>query len=244
MVKKIIDKKTGAEVLFAEKKDSDEQSPLWSGFAEERIASLFQAQARHGKSNSSFFSDSILVREDHDGLHRFMVNDLLFVALPAGNNDLHMLLVVQRPPEGVSREETSDKKSVEQLVEDKVERLSVLQQIAKSVADYVEPEIKGDNNYQPLREAVNDLSPRVEDSTKKITVPGLMPDLRGLSLRKSLRLLQGINVQLKIQGTGRVISQQPRPGTSLKGVSECVLVLMKQENVSPEKFSGERSAIK
>ncbi len=244
VVKKIIDKETGTEVIISEKKISKQRSDLWSDFAEQRIASLFQAQARQGQANSSFFRDSILVSEDHDGSRRFMINDVLFVAMPAGSHDLNMLLVVQRPPQGVSREEASEKNSVEQLVEDKVERLSVLQQIAKSVADFVEPEIEGENNYQPQREAVNDLSPRVEDNVKKNVVPGVMPDLRGLSLRKSLRLLQGINVELKIQGTGRVISQRPGPGTSMKGVQECVLVLMKQEDVSPEKLSGDRSGKK
>ena len=227
VVKKIIDKESGTEVILSEKKIINQQSDLWSEFAEQRIASLFQAQVRKGKSNSSFFRDSILVSEDHEGLRRFMINDMLFVTLPAGSHDLNMLLVVQRPPQGVIREEGSEKNSVEKLVEDKVERLSVLQQIAKSVADVVEPEIDNDVNYQPQGEFVNDLSPRAEDSAKKIVVSGVMPDLRGLSLRKSLRLLQGINVELKIKGTGRVIDQQPRPGTSLKGVQECLLVLMK-----------------
>ena len=73
--------------------------------------------------------------------------------------------------------------------------------------------------------------------TKDNIVPGVMPDLRGLSLRKSLRLLQGIDVELKIQGTGKVIDQKPRPGTSLKGVKECVLILVKQDEISPEKLS-------
>ncbi len=244
VVKKIIDKESGTEVILSEKKIINQQSELWSEFAEQRIASLFQAQVRKGKSNSSFFRDSILVSEDHEGLRRFMINDMLFVTLPAGSHDLNMLLVVQRPPQGVIREEGSEKNSVEKLVEDKVERLSVLQQIAKSVADVVEPEIDNDVNYQPQGEFVNDLSPRAEESAKKIVVSGVMPDLRGLSLRKSLRLLQGINVELKIKGTGRVIDQQPRPGTSLKGVQECLLVLMKYENVSPEKLSGDSSGKK
>ncbi len=64
-----------------------------------------------------------------------------------------------------------------------------------------------------------------------------MPDLKGLSLRKSLRLLQGINVELKIQGTGRVTQQRPQPGTSLKGINECLLILENQDNIAPEKLS-------
>jgi hypothetical protein len=63
-----------------------------------------------------------------------------------------------------------------------------------------------------------------------------MPDLKGFSLRKSLRLLQGLPVELQIQGTGRVVDQKPRPGTSLKGITECVLILEKQENIVPDKL--------
>ena len=73
---------------------------------------------------------------------------MLFVALPAGSHDLNMLIVVQRPPEGVSTDETTENKGVEQLVEEKVVRISMLQQIAKSTADVVEPEIVDENNYQ------------------------------------------------------------------------------------------------
>ena len=244
VVKNIIDKETGDEVALSEKMMANEQSDLWSDEAGDRVTSLFYSQVRRGKSNSSFFWDSILVHEAHDGHRRLMINDMLFVTLPAGSHDLNMLLVVQRPPQGVSGADVSSNGSIEKLVEDKVERLSVLQQVAKSVADVVEAEVKGENNYQPKGKSVNELAPRVETISKKSGAPGLMPDLRGLSLRKSLRLLQGINVELKIEGTGRVIDQKPRPGTSLKGVKESVLVLMKQEDVSPEKLSGGRSGRK
>jgi cell division protein FtsI (penicillin-binding protein 3) len=66
-----------------------------------------------------------------------------------------------------------------------------------------------------------------------------MPDLKGLSLRKSLRLLQGMSLEINLQGTGRVIDQKPRPGSSLKGITECVLFLETQESVVPWKFSKE-----
>jgi cell division protein FtsI (penicillin-binding protein 3) len=138
---------------------------------------------------------------------------------------------------GVNRQESDGKKNFEQLVEEKVERISILQQIANSVADVVEPEIGEVDNYQGKNRLASQLSGRVKTIEKEQAPPGVMPDLKGLSLRKSLRLLQGLSIELHIQGTGRVIDQKPRPGTSFKGITECILILEKQENIAPEKLS-------
>lgn len=238
VVKKILDKETGVEMLLTEKENISEKTKVWSDAESERIESLFRSQAKQGVSNTYFFRDDILVTVAHGGHHRFLVNDLLFINIPAGSSDLNMLIVVQRPSLGVNGENVSpEKKSIEQLVEEKAERISVLQQISKSVADVVEPEVGDENNYQ----GENPLSPKLSSNIKEIEnikpASEIMPDLRGLSLRKSLRLLQGINVELKIQGTGKVIDQKPQPGTSLKGLDECMLILAKQEDIAPEKLS-------
>ena len=62
----------------------------------------------------------------------------------------------------------------------------------------------------------------------------VMPDLRGQSLRKGLRLLQGVQAKIVINGTGRIVSQKPSPGSSLSGVGEVALILEKPEMVTPE----------
>ena len=64
-----------------------------------------------------------------------------------------------------------------------------------------------------------------------------MPDLRDLSLRKSLRLLQGVRVKINIQGTGKIVSQKPSPGTTLKEGAECTLILAKGEEITLERLS-------
>lgn len=53
----------------------------------------------------------------------------------------------------------------------------------------------------------------------------LMPDVRGLSGRKALQILQPYGVRLHITGSGQVAGQKPPPGTALKGVKQCVLNL-------------------
>jgi cell division protein FtsI (penicillin-binding protein 3) len=240
VVKKILDNDSGMEVQLSGREDAGLQSESLSVTGGELIESLFHSQAREGASGTYFFRDEILASIELGGRRQFVINDLLFVAIPAGSSDLNMLIVVQRPPQGVSRKDIKKKKNLEQLVEKKVERISVLQQIAKSVADVFELEVGDGDNYQGKNKLVNEFSNGAKIVREKKPLPGVMPDLSGLSLRKSLRLLQGISLSINIQGTGRVLGQQPRPGSSLKGVTECVLILEKQENIAARKISKRR----
>ena len=53
-----------------------------------------------------------------------------------------------------------------------------------------------------------------ESATEPIGIK--MPQLKGMSLRKSLRLLQRAEVNVEVQGSGRVIRQKPEAGEMLK----------------------------
>lgn len=53
----------------------------------------------------------------------------------------------------------------------------------------------------------------------------LMPDLTGLSLRKGLRLLQDVEVEVHVEGSGRIVSQSPKAGEVLKMGAKCRLTL-------------------
>ncbi len=52
-----------------------------------------------------------------------------------------------------------------------------------------------------------------------------MPDLTGLSLRKSLRILQGTGVTVTVKGSGRVVRQEPEPGTVLVSGATVIIEL-------------------
>lgn len=53
----------------------------------------------------------------------------------------------------------------------------------------------------------------------------VMPDVRGLSGRKAMQILQPYGVRLQIIGSGQVASQYPLAGAALKGVEQSVLHL-------------------
>jgi cell division protein FtsI (penicillin-binding protein 3) len=52
----------------------------------------------------------------------------------------------------------------------------------------------------------------------------VMPDLKGISLRRALQILQPYDLEVKVQGAGQVVKQFPEPGRVLKG-ARCVLEL-------------------
>ena len=53
----------------------------------------------------------------------------------------------------------------------------------------------------------------------------IMPDVTGLSLRKALQTLQDINLQIKVNGSGRVVRQRPTAGSMIKDRRDCFLEL-------------------
>jgi len=54
---------------------------------------------------------------------------------------------------------------------------------------------------------------------------GTMPDLRGLSLRTAVRALDGCDCDLRIEGQGFVVAQQPNPGDVLERTAGVSLTL-------------------
>ena len=55
---------------------------------------------------------------------------------------------------------------------------------------------------------------------------GIMPALKGMSLRKALQTLQEYNLSIAIKGAGRVINQFPQAGTSVVEGNSVILELM------------------
>jgi len=51
----------------------------------------------------------------------------------------------------------------------------------------------------------------------------VIPDLQGFSLRKALGELERYPVTVEIKGSGRVVSQSPPPGSTVRKGDRCVL---------------------
>ena len=58
-------------------------------------------------------------------------------------------------------------------------------------------------------------------SAKKINVP----DLRGKSLKKAIVMLTNAGLKVKVNGSGKVIEQFPKPSSLIKNNKLCILTL-------------------
>jgi len=200
---------------------------------------FFGSQSNKRASGTEYFQDEIQVYTSPS--NQMSKYTMMFARIPAGTSELFMLTVVESMLSGPHKKGEKTMIPMEQIVDKRVERISVLQQVAKSVADVVEPELRGDANYPLKKDMVAGYFG--EDHNRENISPllGVMPDLQGLSLRKSLRMLQGIRMKITFRGTGRVVLQTPNPGTPLRNVSECELILERSEDMEFEKISHDLS---
>ena len=52
-----------------------------------------------------------------------------------------------------------------------------------------------------------------------------VPDVRGKSLKKAIKIISNAGLNIKVEGSGQVISQNPRPGTVLRHKEICLVQL-------------------
>ena len=52
-----------------------------------------------------------------------------------------------------------------------------------------------------------------------------MPDLNGKSLKNAMRIISGIGLKIKVNGSGKVISQIPEPGEAINNSDMCTVYL-------------------
>jgi len=55
-----------------------------------------------------------------------------------------------------------------------------------------------------------------------------MPDITGKSLRAGLQVLQHYDLNIRLVGSGRIVSQQPSAGTELSNINECTLKMQQE----------------
>ncbi len=236
MVAVVSDAESGKEYrLDSDKIETDRFSEIVEEGATE-LEWILRSQAGSGSSGALLFKDESLIFTPLPSGPEFFSNEMILAIIPADTTTLKMLVVVEKQAEFPSPKKRPKEVSLEKRVGQIIDRISVLQQIGKSVSDVVEIEIRDEGNY-PLKRNIDASALDKFDALGNVKVAiGMMPDLKGLSLRRSLQLLQNHNVKIRFQGTGKVVSQKPPPGTDLQGLSECVLILEKAENMKLEKM--------
>jgi cell division protein FtsI (penicillin-binding protein 3) len=88
------------------------------------------------------------------------------------------------------------------------------------------PEKPPAKNKENLRQFFISKRLNFREATGPISEPvAIMPLVKGMSLRKGLQQLKPYKMKVRVNGSGRIITQYPLPGQPLAGVDECILTL-------------------
>ena len=82
------------------------------------------------------------------------------------------------------------------------------------------------NQYKaPLETEIFTNQVPISLSTKASTKTIKVPNLKGKSLKKAIDIINRAGLKIKIEGSGRVVSQKPKPGTYLRPKDDCLVQL-------------------
>ncbi|MDD3813033.1 MAG: PASTA domain-containing protein [Desulfocapsaceae bacterium] len=189
--------------------------------------SLLKAQGQKGVLDSVYIDVPDLSLQPVGKNGEYIRTRMMFAVLPADKPELILMVMVRQPYLEPSIASAKDVFDLVGPVGKILPSMVALQQVHKNLSDMMAKSERKEINYQQEQEKKIPLG--LETMLEQHHP--LMPDLSGLSLRRALHLLQDKNVKVRIQGTGRVVAQNPAAGISLGGVKECLLTLQKDEQI-------------
>ena len=80
----------------------------------------------------------------------------------------------------------------------------------------VSKKIKTENEEKPFSVSLSTI--HVDKKTR-------VPDAIGMSSKKAIKIISGAGLKIKINGSGKVISQSPKPGKLIRNNEVCILTL-------------------
>lgn len=227
LVNKVADA-TGDEYLLPlEFAQEDRELSSATVLAREEVIHLLKMQTPAGSATNHVIHGKQLLRSIADnGVEQLLSQETYFIPFVGNSENLSMLVVLEKRI-GVSVDSGNKIMNDLALV---VKRVSSLQQVVDSLAGVGSPKkisrehIVTEKTVDTVR---NVLAPKEE---WKNTIP--MPDLTGLSLRKSIQLLAGYSCAIQVEGTGWVESQYPPSGSFMKDIETCRITLQPPQSVS------------
>lgn len=206
------------------------------------ILRLLTNQSKTGQLDSFSFEAENLVSMGKTSSWSLRRNRLLLSVIPSDHPELVLLVVLETPlvkPELAKQPEQDLVKAIDSVVG----RIAALQQVGMTVSDVVSPGEQKPKNYSVVQKEAEGKAATVRlNSLMEEGKVFPMPELKGLSLRKALRQLQGADVSIRIVGSGKVLEQRPKPGEILTKNTECVLTLQNEGDISLKKLERKKSS--
>ncbi len=200
------------------------QGPVVDGAVADEAGHLFQAMSQPGPLSSGTIEGDGLAVEKKGAVDEFLRNKIMISMIPAKGSELVLMVVADIPGFDPGEEGKSGPVDLVKPGMKLIYPILTLQQVLSHLSDMMKAEEKEKLNYRPA-ESQKDSSSKSIEIHDTFSGPERMPDLAGLSLRKSLRLLKGSPMEIRVHGTGRVVGQDPPAGAVLAEVKVCTLTL-------------------
>lgn len=188
------------------------------------IQHLLSSQLTKGPiASGSLEAESIYWINQPKG-RKYYRNKMLFYVVPQSQPQLVLFVFALFPPYTLSPSaaETKSRFDLTRSAGKIIIPMVALQEVRSNLSDMMTIKEKNEMNYEITREEKSPVVGVQVPAEKKI---GKMPDLKGLSLRKSLRMLKDLKLEIQISGTGVVVEQHPPANTQVKEGELCRLLL-------------------
>jgi cell division protein FtsI (penicillin-binding protein 3) len=94
--------------------------------------------------------------------------------------------------------------------------------VASQIESSKQPRLAGTNTVQATDNKIQNQDAMSEGDPGEAPVAGavVMPDFRGMSMRRVLQVMEKRNINIKLLGSGRAAEQSPPPGHMIKAIDE------------------------
>jgi cell division protein FtsI (penicillin-binding protein 3) len=199
---------------------------------------LYRVMGTDGPVDSSLVSGSSTSYRMNGGMNSFQRHHVSLALVPVEQPELVVMSVGFDSGYLIEGQDAVDSGAdVQSLIAPVV----ALQRVMKNLADMMSPGDRTGINYRSVLAAEPSVvEPEGGRAAEQPRQQAVMPELVGMSLRKSLRILQGAGITVLVEGTGRVVDHQPATGAALPSGAQVLLVL-KQDRVDAD-FKDEPAA--
>jgi cell division protein FtsI (penicillin-binding protein 3) len=186
------------------------------------INRLLTAQLHRGPLSSGYLEVDSLMYSVNDKGRDYAHNSMYMSLIPKDKPELMLFVFAQIPPFSPVPAKTKSSFMIAQSAHEVMIPMVAMEKVMSNLADMMTAEEKMQMNFELERQVGKGVVPAISAQND---IYGTMPDLKGLSLRKSLRSLQDLQLEIQITGTGVVVEQKPEAGQQIKRGELCRLIL-------------------
>ncbi|MBE0585838.1 MAG: PASTA domain-containing protein [Desulfofustis sp.] len=199
---------------------------------------LYRVMGTDGPVDSSLLSGTSTSYRMNGGMNSFQRHHVSLALVPVEQPELVVMVVGSDSGYLIEGKDADDP---ELDVQSLIAPVVALQRVMKNLADMMSPGDRTGINYRSVLDAEpSALELGAGSAAEQPRQQTVMPELVGMSLRKSLRILQGAGITVLVEGTGRVVDHQPAAGAALPPGAQVLLVL-EQDRVDAD-FKDEPAA--